>query len=225
MKILLIEDDRYIAEFINKGLREESYAVDHAVDGEEGLVFVTTGEYDLIILDIMLPKINGIKVCQEIRKSGIQTPVMMLTAKDTVKDKVSGLDSGADDYVTKPFSFEEFLARIRTLLRRKNNKIIELKYEDLIIDTFAHRVFFRDEEIIFRPKEYALLQYLISNKGRILTRTQILENVWGYNYDPSTNVVDVYIKFLRGKLKPFFEKDIIRTVRGMGYMLESVRNG
>ena len=224
MKILLIEDDRNITRFIKKGLQEESYVVDHAADGEEGLYFAKEVEYDLIILDIMLPKMDGIEVCKKIRAIGIHTPVIMLTAKITVKDKVKGLESGADDYITKPFSFEELLARVRAILRRKESKIIELHYEELRIDIIAHRVFFKDKEIILRPKEFAILKYLLGKKGRILTRTQILENVWGYDYDPNTNVIDVYIKFLREKLNPLFKKDIIRTVRGMGYMIEGVLN-
>jgi len=220
MNILLIEDDSYIAEFISKGLREETYTVEHAGSGEEGLSHVERSEYDLIILDIMLPKMNGIEVCKMLRKRGVETPVIMLTAKSSVKDKVSGLECGADDYITKPFSFDEFLARIHTILRRRQGKIIELIFGDLRVDTISHRVFFRNEEVILRPKEYAVLKFLLGNQGRILTRTQILENVWGYNYDPSTNIVDVYIKTLREKLTPLFQNDIIRTVRGMGYMIE-----
>lgn len=220
MRILLVEDNKSIADFIKKGLKEESYTVDHTVDGEEGILFAETNNYDLIILDIMLPTIDGIKVCREIRKKGIVTPIMMLTAKNTVEDKVSGLESGADDYITKPFSFDEFTARIHALFRRKQSKIIELSHKELKIDVFSHRVFVRDTEVNLRAKEYAILLYLLSNKGRILSRTQILENVWGYNYDPTTNIVDVYIMAIRKKLRPFFDEEIIRTVRGMGYLIE-----
>jgi len=221
MKILLIEDDKYIAEFIKKGLKEELFIVTHARDGEEGIDCACYEDHDLILLDIMLPKKNGIEVCRELRNRGVETPVIMLTAKSEVKDKVLGLESGADDYITKPFSFDEFLARINAVLRRKKTKIEERVYGSLRVDIISHRVYFDETEVILRPKEYAMLKYLLSNKGRVINRTQILENVWGYDYDPSTNIVDVYIRALREKLVPLFKKDIIRTVRGMGYMVES----
>jgi DNA-binding response OmpR family regulator len=221
MKILLIEDDKYIAEFIKKGLKEELFVVTHARDGEEGVDCAFYEDHDLIVLDIMLPKKTGIEVCRELRSRGVETPIVMLTAKNEVKDKVLGLESGADDYITKPFSFDEFLARIHAALRRKKTKIAELVYDKLRVDTISHRVFFDETEVILRPKEYAVLKYLFGNKGRVINRTQILENVWGYDYDPSTNIVDVYIRSLREKLVPLFKKDIIRTVRGMGYMVES----
>lgn len=220
MNILLVEDDTRISHFIKKGLQEESYVVEHASDGEYGLYLGSTREYDLIILDIMLPKLDGIKLCREIRKAGISTPVIMLTAKITVKDKVTGLEAGADDYLTKPFSFEELLARIRAALRRGNALIKDLSHGDLRIDVLARRVFFGNEEIILRPKEFAVLQYMLSNKGRILSRTQILENVWGYDFDTNTNIVDVYIRYIREKLRTFYPENIIRTVKGMGYMIE-----
>lgn len=219
MKILLIEDDPNIAEFICKGLREEAYVVSHSGIGEEGLSLTDRDSFDLVILDIMLPKMNGIEVCKAIRAKGNEVPIIMLTSKNSVKDKVHGFECGADDYITKPFSFDEFLARIHAILRRRSSKIIELAFGDLRLDTIAHRVFFANEELILRPKEYAILKYLLSNQGRVLSRTQILENVWGYHYDPSTNIVDVYIKKLRAKLTPLSPKDIIRTVRGMGYMI------
>jgi two-component system OmpR family response regulator len=222
MKILLIEDDRHIAEFMIKGLQEESFAVDHVADGKQGLHYAENSEYDLIILDIMIPEINGIEICREIRKKELETPVIMVTAREAVKDKISGLKSGADDYITKPFSFDELLARIHAILRRSKGKIIELEYGKLRIDIIAHRVFFGDVEIILRPKEYALLQYLLQNKGQTLSRAQMLENVWGYNFDPATNIVDVYIRALREKLIPCFKKDIIQTVRGSGYMVEDI---
>jgi DNA-binding response OmpR family regulator len=220
MRILLVEDDAHIAEFLKKGLEEESHFVEIAVDGESGLELAQTGEYDLLVLDVMLPKVGGIDVCKRIRKQRIQTPIIMLTAKEAVKDRVAGLEAGADDYITKPFSFDEFLARIRAVSRRKKHELIDLEFGDLRLDIISRRVYFRDTEVILRPKEYGLLYYLLENRGRVLSRTQILENVWGYQYDPSTNVVDVYIKNLREKLNPFFDVNIIRTVRGMGYMLE-----
>lgn len=220
MNILLVEDEQTISDFLVKGLKEESFTVDHVSDGEEAVFRAEHVDYDLIILDVMLPKKNGIDVCKSLRKKGMATPVIMLTARITVNDKITGLDAGADDYITKPFSFEELLARIRAILRRKNDKIIELYHGDMRIDVVAHRVFYRQKEILFRPKEFALLCYLLRNKGRILSRTQILENIWGYHYDTNTNVVDVYIRFLREKLTPIFGHNIIRTVRGVGYMME-----
>jgi DNA-binding response OmpR family regulator len=220
MKILLVEDEKGVAGFIKKGLEEEQYTVDLAVDGEAGLALAFSNQYDLIILDIMLPGINGIELCTQIRKKKIQTPVMMLTAKDTVKDKVVGLDSGADDYITKPFAFDEFIARVRALLRRKQDSLVELRYRELRIDTLSHKVYAGDREIPLRPKEYAILLYLLRNKGQALSRTQIIENVWGYDFNPNTNIVDVHIKSLREKIAEFIPSEFIRSVRGTGYMIE-----
>jgi len=221
MRILLVEDEEGVANFIKKGLVEEHYAVDLAVDGEEGRALAFANSYDLIILDIMIPGINGIELCKEIRKKNIQTPVLMLTAKDSVKDKVAGLDSGADDYLTKPFSFEEFIARIRALLRRRQDALVELRHKDLRIDVLSHRVFAGENEVVLRPKEYAILVYLVRNRGRVLSRTQIIENVWSYDFNPNTNIVDVHIKSLREKIGEFVSPDFIRSVRGTGYMLET----
>jgi len=221
MRILLVEDEEGVANFIKKGLIEEHYAVDLAVDGEEGKALVLANQYDLIILDIMIPGINGIELCKEIRQKKIQTPVLMLTAKDSVKDKVAGLDSGADDYLTKPFSFEEFIARIRALLRRRQDALVELRHKDLRIDVLSHRVFSGENEVVLRPKEYAILVYLVRNQGRVLSRTQIIENVWGYDFNPNTNIVDVHIKSLREKIGEFVSPDFIRSVRGTGYMVET----
>jgi DNA-binding response OmpR family regulator len=221
MRILLVEDEEGVANFIKKGLVEEHYAVDLAVDGEEGKSLVLANQYDLIILDIMIPGINGIELCREIRQKKIQTPILMLTAKDSVKDKVAGLDSGADDYLTKPFSFEEFIARIRALLRRRQDALVELRHKDLRIDVLSHRVFAGENEVVLRPKEYAILVYLVRNRGRVLSRTQIIENVWGYDFNPNTNIVDVHIKSLREKIGEFLSPDFIRSVRGTGYMVET----
>ena len=225
MLILLVEDEKGVANFIKKGLEEEHYAVDLAVDGEEGQSLAFANQYDLIILDVMLPGINGIDLCRQIRKKNIQTPVMMLTAKDSVKDKVIGLDSGADDYITKPFSFDEFVARVRALLRRKQDTLVELRYKGLRIDTLGHKVFFEDKEIFLRPKEYAILHYLLRNKGQVLSRTQIIENVWGYDFNPNTNIVDVHIKSLREKINELIPADFIRSVRGTGYMIDADSSG
>jgi len=221
MRILLVEDEEGVANFIKKGLVEEHYAVDLAVDGEEGRALVFANSYDLIILDIMIPGIDGIELCREIRQKKIQTPVLMLTAMDSVKDKVAGLDCGADDYMTKPFSFAEFIARIRALLRRRQDTFVELRHKDLRIDVLSHRVFAGENEVVLRPKEYAILVYLVRNQGRVLSRTQIIENVWGYDFNPSTNIVDVHIKSLREKIGEFLSSDFIRSVRGTGYMVET----
>jgi len=221
MNILLVEDEPGVANFIKKGLEEEHYRVDHAVNGEEGLAVASSRQFDLFILDVMLPGINGIDLCTRIRERGIQTPILMLTAKDSVKDKVTGLNSGADDYMTKPFSFEEFLARIHALLRRKPDKLTELTCHDLRVDTIAHRVFVSDNEVSLRPKEYAILIYLLKNRGKAISRAQMLADIWGYDFNPNTNFVDVHIKSLREKLAQFSKVVYIQSVRGVGYMIGS----
>jgi len=220
MRILLVEDERGVAKFVKKGLEEEHYTVDHEANGKDALSFIAANQYDLIILDIMLPGMNGIDICKNIRAGGIQTPVMMLTARESVGDKVQALDSGADDYLTKPFSFDELLARIRALLRRKKDSMPELTAGELHLDVAARKVFVGDQEAIIGPKEFAILQYLLRSKGRVVSRTQILENIWGYDFNPSTNVVDVHIKTLREKIGQFLPSDIIRSVRGVGYTID-----
>jgi len=216
--MLLVEDEKGVANFIKKGLEEEYYTIDHAKDAEEALLFLDGSTYDMIILDVMMPGMNGFELCKKIRQKGIQSPVLMLTARDAVKDKVQGLDSGADDYLTKPFSFEEFLARVRALLRRKQDTLTEFTYGTMKIDAVSHRVHAGSKEIILRPKEFAILMYLVKNKGRVLSRTQILENIWGYDFNPNTNIVDVHINSLRERLKEHDLSGCIRSVRGVGYM-------
>lgn len=221
MRILVVEDEKKIADFIKRGLKEEGYAVDSAYDGEQGLFLAKTSEYDLILLDLMLPKLDGQGLFRELRKDKITTPVIMLTAKDTVKDKVAGLDLGADDYITKPFAFEELLARIRAVLRKKegaDSKI--LKVEGLILDLSAHKVTRAGKEIALTSKEYALLEYLMRNAGSVVTRTMISEHVWDINFDTFTNVIDVYINYLRNKIDTGQKKKLIHTVRGRGYVLK-----
>jgi DNA-binding response OmpR family regulator len=220
VKILLVEDEKSIADFIKKGLSEEYYTVDSASNGDDGLSLALVNRYDLVILDVMLPGISGIELCRRIRKEGIATPVMMLTARDTVRDKVAGLDSGADDYITKPFSFEEFLARVRALTRRTRDAVVELRCGSLLIDPLARRVTVGNREISLRPKEYSILHFLVVNKGRVLSRTRIMENVWGYDFDPGTNVVDVHMKALRDKLGEVSAAGFIRSVRGAGYVID-----
>lgn len=219
MRVLLVEDEQRVAAFIKKGLEEEFYAVDVADDGEEGLFMATSQDYDLIILDLMLPGMDGIELCRRIRQGSVRTPVLMLTARDSVESKVTGLESGADDYLTKPFAFSELLARIRALLRRKPDSLIELSLDNLRVDLLSRRVSRAEREIILTPKEFSILEYLLRNKDRVLSRTQILENVWGYQFTPTTNVVDVHIKYLREKIEMKSEKKLIHTVRGVGYVL------
>ena len=221
MRILVIEDEVKIAQFIKRGLKEEGYAVDVAIDGEEGHFMLSSNEYDVIILDLMLPKIDGLTLCRTLRKEGNQTPIIMLTAKDTVKDKVKGLDSGADDYLPKPFAFEELLARVRVLLRKKDSRVqTQLKVDDLVMDILTHKVTRADKEIDLTVKEYALLEYLMRNAGNIVTRTMISEHVWDINFDTFTNVIDVYINYLRNKVDSGFDNKMIHTVRGKGYLLK-----
>ncbi len=221
MRILVIEDEVKIAQFIKRGLKEEGYAVDVSGDGEEGHFLLSSNEYDAIILDLMLPKIDGLTLCRTLRKEGNQTPIIMLTAKDTVKDKVKGLDSGADDYLPKPFAFEELLARVRVLLRKKDTRVqTQLKVDDLSLDLLTHKVTRGDREIDLTVKEYALLEYLMRNAGNIVTRTMISEHVWDINFDTFTNVIDVYINYLRNKIDSGFADKMIHTVRGKGYLLK-----
>ncbi len=221
MRILLVEDEQNVASFLKKGLEEEFYTVDVAEDGADGFAMGTSKEYDCIILDVMLPEISGIEICKKLRSSNVKTPILMLTALDSVGSKVEGLESGADDYLTKPFAFSELLARIRALLRRAPDALSELTLNDLRMDLLSRRVFRGDQEIILTQKGFAILEYFLRNKGRVLSRTQIIENIWGYNFDPNTNVVDVHIKFLREKIDKGFDKKLIHTVRGSGYVLKA----
>ena len=221
MHLLIIEDELKISNFLKTGFKEEGYAVDIASDGEDGLNLARTKVFDAIILDIMLPKIDGLTICRTLRSENIHIPIIMLTAKDTVRDKISGLDIGADDYLTKPFSFEELLARIRSHLRKsKSQEIKKLKVADLEIDLVTHRVFRNDTEIMLSSKEYSLLEYLMRNEGSIITKTMITEHVWEINYDSFTNIVEVYINYLRNKIDRDNEKKLIHTIRGRGYMLK-----
>lgn len=192
-----------------------------ADNGSAGLLMGTSSDYDLIILDVMLPGMNGIEICQKIREKDRRVPILMLTAVDSVESKVQGLESGADDYLTKPFAFSELLARIKALLRRVPDIVSELTIDNLRIDLLSRRVFRGGREITLTPKEFSLLEYLLRNNGRVLSRTQIIENVWGYNFDPGSNVVDVHIKFLREKIDSDIEKKLIHTIRGAGYILKA----
>jgi heavy metal response regulator len=221
MRILVIEDEKKVSEFIKRGLKEEGYAVDVVSDGEDGLFQAIEIAYDLILLDIMLPRLDGISLCKKLREKNIQTPLIMLTARDSVKDKVTGLDSGADDYLTKPFSFEELLARIRSLMRKeRNQKPTILQVADLGLDLVSHKVWRGKEEITLTTKEFALLEYFMRNSGSIITRTMISEHVWDINFDTFTNVIDVYVNYLRNKIDKGQSRKLIHTIRGRGYILK-----
>ncbi len=221
MKILLVEDERKVASFIKKGLEEEYYTVDVAYDGRDGLRLAFGEEYDLMIMDVMLPVKDGFTLVKEIRSERIDTPILLLTAKDTVENKVEGLDSGADDYLTKPFAFEELLARIRALLRRKEaGKSVQLKAADLVLDTQSHKVTRSGTEIALTPKEYSILEYLLRNKNHVVSRTLLSEHVYDYHFDSDTNVIDVYINKLRNKIDRQFNIPLLHTIRGVGYILK-----
>jgi heavy metal response regulator len=222
MRVLVIEDEKKVADFISKGLAEDGYAVDVAHDGDQGYFLATTNEYDAILLDIMLPKMDGFTLCTKMRSEDNHTPILMLTAKDAIKDKVRGLDAGADDYLTKPFAFEELLARIRSLLRKKSlQQKTWFQVDDLMMDTITHTVSRGEREIQLSVKEYALLEYLMRNTGSVVTRTMIAEHVWDINFDTFTNVIDVYISYLRNKIDRGHETKLIHTVRGRGYVLKN----
>ncbi len=219
MRILLVEDEKKMSSFIDRGLREEGFAVDAAFDGETGWDYANTNDYDLIILDLMLPKMNGIAVCGKIREKGLRVPVLMLTARDAVEDKVKGLDAGADDYLTKPFAFDELLARIRALMRRPQTleQEVVLAVGGVKLDLLARRVWVADREVSLSQKEFALLEFLMRKKGEVVSRAQIAEHVWDLHFDPMSNTIDVFINFLRKKIDTGREKSLIETVRGSGY--------
>ncbi len=221
MRILVVEDEKKLAGFMKKGLEEEGYALDVAFDGREGLLMALDGVYDLVILDINLPKMDGLSVLQEFRRQKGQTPVLLLTVRAAIEDKVLGLDTGADDYLTKPFSFQELLARIRALMRRPAAAASPLlRVADLTLDP-ARRVVFRgSEKIDLSTKEFALLDYFMRHPGRVLTRTMIAEHVWDYDFDPMSNIIDVYVTYLRKKIDSGREPKLLHTVRGVGYVLQ-----
>ncbi len=221
MRILIVEDEKKIASFIERGLKEELFTVDVAHDGDNAVFLAEVNVYDAIVLDIMLPCKNGISVCRELRSKKNDTPILMLSAKDELKDKVKGLDAGADDYLTKPFAFEEFLARLRALLRRnRQNKVTTIKVADLELNQLTHKLSRQGKEIILTSKEYSLLEYLMLNADSVVTRTMISEHVWNEDFDSFTNVIDVHINYLRNKIDKGFKKKLIHTLRGAGYILK-----
>lgn len=221
VRILIVEDDQSLHRIIRRRLTEEGYAVDGCFDGEDALHYMESEVYDCVILDWMLPKKDGVIVLREFRNHGFGTPVLMLTAKDSVTDRVEGLDAGADDYLTKPFAYDELSARVRALLRRttesKNNK---LQIADLVMDLSMHSVFRGEKEILLTSREYALLEYFLRNQGQVLTRSQIADHVWNYDFDYDSNVVDVYVRYLRNKIDKGYEEPLIHTVRGYGYVVK-----
>ncbi|WP_108310357.1 response regulator transcription factor [Thermodesulfobium acidiphilum] len=221
MRILIVEDEKTLANLIKKGFEEEKFAVDVAYNGEDGLFFAKNNTYDAIVLDIMLPIIDGISLLKELREENISTPVIILTAKDSVKDKVLGLDSGSDDYLTKPFSFEELLSRVKALIRRKfaaSSPIIKIC--DLVIDTAEKTVKRGNKRIDLSAKEYALLEYLALNKNKVISRTAIIEHLYDEDFDLYSNVIDVFINRIRNKIDKNFDKKLIHTFRGIGYSLK-----
>ncbi|SDU21667.1 heavy metal response regulator transcription factor [Desulfobacula phenolica] len=222
MKILIIEDDADVLRFIKKGLSESGYTIDAASTGDEGLFLATTQYFDLMILDVMLPELSGFDIIKRIRKNHIKTPVIFLTARDDQDDILQGFNLGADDYLVKPFSFAELLARIKAILRRGHEKPIDkLCIGDLSLDLIKHTVYRGHTKIEISAKEFLLLEYLLRNSGQVLTRTMILEQVWGYSFDTSSNIIDVHINRLRGKIDKHFNNKLIHTIKGVGYVLKA----
>ena len=222
MRILIVEDDRRLCGIIKRGLLEESYAVDAAYDGEDGEYLAETTPYDLIVLDIMLPKKDGIEICQELRLKKVNTPILMLTAKDAVEDRVRGLDAGADDYLVKPFAFSELLARIRALLRREGvTKSPRLQVGNLVLDTLTRETWRGQRTIELTNKEYVILEYLMRHSNMVITRTMLEEHAWDYEFDSLSNLIDVYIRRLRRKIDEGERNSLIQTVRGAGYRLKA----
>lgn len=221
MRILVVEDEKKVASFIKRGLEEEDFSVDLAVDGKEGMALATNGNYDLILMDVMLPIMDGLSVIKALREKNVTTPVLCLTAKDSIDDIVAGLDSGSDDYLTKPFAFAELVSRAKALIRRNSrDRGAELTFADLRVDPVSHKVRRGSKEIELTSKEYALLEYFMRNPNQALTRTMIAEQVWDYTFDTFTNIIDVYVNYLRKKIDRDFAQKLIHTVRGVGYMLK-----
>ncbi len=221
IRILMVEDDRAIADFVSRGLREEGYEVDVAMDGFEGLRLGRKAIHDIMILDIMLPGMDGLKILESLRSEKINAPVLILSARRSVNDRITGLQAGGDDYMVKPFAFAELLARVQSILRRAGGgqEPVKLEVSDLVIDLLGRRASRGEEPIELQAQEFRLLEYLVRNRGRVVTRTQILQNVWGYNFNPATNVVEVHICRLREKIERPDKPQLIRTVRGAGYIL------
>ncbi len=222
MRLLLIEDDKSLQEVISKRLKSEGYTLDSCFDGMEGYSYASGADYDCIILDLMLPKMNGIELLKKLRAEGNKSNILILTSKDSIEDRVTGLNLGADDYLVKPFAFEELLARIRTLMRRQSkSKDNNLFFEDLCMNVNEHAVMRNGKKIELTSKEYSLLEYLMRNPNNVLTRSQISDHVWNNEFEYDSNIVDVYIRYLRNKVDKGFEKKLIHTIRGAGYILRN----
>jgi DNA-binding response OmpR family regulator len=219
MKILVVEDEHRLADLLRRALEHERHAVDISYDGRDGLERAEMGAFDLVVLDVMLPGLDGFEVCRQLRAAGVSTPVLMLTARDAVADRVQGLDAGADDYLTKPFAVAELLARVRALARRSPTAPEILQVSDVTLDPGRHSVRRAQRHIDLTRTEFALLEYLMRHPGQVLTRQQITDHVWGYDYETMTNVVDIYVHYLRNKLEKGFKGKLIRTVRGVGYSI------
>ena len=223
MRILVVEDDEKIASFIIKGFKQNGFAVDYAVDGEEGLHMAIIETYDAAVIDIMLPKLDGLSIIEKLRKNKINTPVIILSAKRSVDDRVRGLQTGGDDYMTKPFAFSELLARVQALLRRASNiaEPTTITVGDISLDLLTRKVVRSEKSIELHTREFVLLEYFMRNAGRIISKSMIIDHLWGYNFEPQTNVVDVLVCRLRNKVDRDFEKAMIHTIRGAGYVLKS----
>ncbi len=222
MRVLVVEDDKKIASFVMNGLKQAGFAVDHAGDGEEGVHLAMHESYDAAVIDIMLPKLDGLSLIDEVRRSGVKTPVLILSARRTVDDRVKGLEAGGDDYLTKPFAFSELLARVQALIRRSSGSTgaTYLKTGDLSMDLLTRRVVRAGEDLELQPKEFSLLEYFMRNPGRVVSKTLIMEHIYDYNFDPQTNVVDVLVCRLRNKLDKDFDNKMIQTISGVGYVLK-----
>lgn len=223
MRLLLVEDDKKIASFVNRGLKEAGFALDHAKDGRDGLHLALTESYDVAIIDLMLPHVDGLKLIKEMRRKKIQTPVLVLSARRSVDDRVKGLETGCDDYLTKPFAFSELLARVNALIRRASDQAepSKLTAGDLTVDLLKRHVDRAGREIELQPREFSLLEYLMRNAGRVVSKTLIMEHVWNYHFDPQTNIVDVVVCRLRNKIDRSFDLPLIHTIRGVGYVLKA----
>jgi two-component system, OmpR family, response regulator len=221
MRLLIVEDDRDAAEYLIKAFREVGHVADHASEGEEGLALALEGQYEVLVVDRMLPKLDGLSLIAALRSKAIETPVLILSALGQVDDRIKGLRAGGDDYLPKPYSFAELLARVEVLSRRRGGRGQETVYRvgDLELDRLSHRVTRGDEEITLQPREFRLLEYLMKHAGQVVTRTMLLENVWDYHFDPQTNVIDVHISRLRSKIDKGFAQPLLHTVRGAGYMI------
>ena len=223
MRVLVVEDDRKIASFVVNGLKQSGFAVDHCGDGEEGLILAKTTPYDAAVVDVMLPKLDGLSLVQSLRRDNVQIPVMILSAKATVDDRVKGLQAGGDDYLVKPFAFSELLARVQALIRRatKAPEPTRLTVGDLTMDLLTREVRRGAQKIELQAREFSLLEFLMRHAGRVVTKTMILEHVWDYSFDPQTNVVDVLVFRLRNKIDKDFPKKLLHTIRGVGYVLKT----